>query len=53
MASTATLVTNLEVTFNGWLSIYQAEISNPFLPQMQAMLVSLLLVSPNRTNFML
>jgi hypothetical protein len=53
MASTATLVTNLEVAFNGWLSIYQAEISNPFLPQMQAMQVPMLLVSPNRVNFML
>jgi hypothetical protein len=52
IATTATISTSLEVAYNGWMSIYDAEISNPFLPQMQPMLVPLLLTSPSRVNFM-
>jgi hypothetical protein len=53
IATSASLVTSLEVAYNGWLSIYNAEITNPFLPQMQPMLVPMMLVSPNRINFMI
>ncbi|MEI6290931.1 MAG: hypothetical protein WCP19_10920 [Chloroflexota bacterium] len=52
MATTASLATSLEVAFNGWLSIYDAEISNAFLPQKQPLKVQLMLVSPNRINFL-
>lgn len=52
ISSTASISTSLEVAYNGWMSIYNAEISNPFLPQMQPMLVPLLLTSPSRVNFM-
>ena len=51
-ATSAALATSLEVVYNGWLSIYDAEIANPFVPQMPAMQVALLLVSPSRINFM-
>ena len=52
ISSMATISTGLEVAYNGWMSIYNAEISNPFLPQMQPMLVPMLLTSPSRVNFM-
>jgi len=52
MATSAAIATSLEVAYSGWLSIYNAEISNPFLPQMPPMLVPLLLASPSRVNFM-
>jgi len=52
MATSATFITSLEVAYNGWLSIYNAEITNPFLPQMQAMQVPMLLVSASRISFM-
>jgi hypothetical protein len=52
ISSQATMSTSLEVAYNGWLSIYAAEITNPFLPQMQPMLVPMLLISPSRVNFL-
>jgi hypothetical protein len=52
ISSAASIATSLEVAYNGWLSIYNAEISNPFLPQMPPMLVPMLLTSPSRVNFM-
>jgi hypothetical protein len=52
IASSASIQTSLEVAYNGWMSIYNAEISNPFLPQMQPMQVPLLLTSPSHVNFL-
>ncbi|MCX6081277.1 MAG: hypothetical protein NTW32_17230 [Chloroflexi bacterium] len=52
IASSATLANSLELVYNGWLSIYNSEISNPFLPQMPPVQVQMMLVSPNRINFM-
>ena len=52
MSTTTTIATGLEVAFNGWLSIYDSEITNPFMPQMPPMSVHMLLISPNRINFM-
>ena len=52
IASTATLANSLELVYNGWLSIYDAELTNPFLPQMPPVQVPMLLVSPSRINFM-
>jgi hypothetical protein len=51
-STSAALGTSLEVAYNGWLSIYNAEIGNPFLPQMPTMQVSMLLVTPSHINFM-
>ena len=51
IASTSNLSTSLEVMYNGWLSVYDAEITNSFLPQTQPMLVKFLLVKPNQTSF--
>ena len=51
IATTANLSTSLDVAYNGWISIYNAEITNPFLPQMQPMLVPMLLASPSRVFF--
>jgi hypothetical protein len=52
IATSSSLATNLEVAYNGWLSIYDAEISNPFLPQMPHMQIRMMLVSPSRISFM-
>ncbi len=53
VSSSAPLVNSLELVYNGWLSIYNSEITNPFLPQMPPVLVPMLLVTPNRINFMI
>lgn len=42
--------TSLDVMRASWMSIYEAEISNPYLPQYNAH-VPMLLVSPNHVNF--
>lgn len=52
ISSSASIATSLEVAYNGWLSIYNAEITNPFLPQMQPMIVPMLLTTASRVNFM-
>jgi len=51
IATTANISTSLDVAYNGWISIYNAEITNPFLPQMPPMLVPMLLASPSRISF--
>jgi len=45
------LPTSLSVTRIAWLSIYDAEIANPYLPQMPSMKVSMMLVNPERVAF--
>jgi len=52
IATSTSISSYLDVVYNSWLSIYQAEISNPYLPQMPPMPVPMLLVSPNRVAFM-
>lgn len=47
------LATSLEVSHMTWLSIYGAEITNPFLPQMPVIRVPMLLVSPAQASFSL
>ncbi|MGE5250652.1 MAG: hypothetical protein ACM3QS_10625, partial [Bacteroidota bacterium] len=42
---------SLEVLHMTWLSVYDADISNPFLPDMPAIHVSSLLVSPKQVSF--
>jgi len=43
--------TSLEVARASWISIYEAWITNPYLPQMPAMHVPMVLVNPNHVAF--
>ena len=43
--------TSMEAAYVNWLSVYDAEITNPFLPQMPAIHVSMLLVNPKQVSF--
>ena len=45
------LVTSLQITHSPWLSIYEAEINSPQLPQMPPLQVSMLLVRPTQVAF--
>ena len=45
------LATNLEVARIAWMSLYDAEIVNPYLPQMPPIKVPMMLVSPERVGF--
>ncbi len=45
--------TSLEVARITWMSIYDAEIANPYLPQMPPMKVPMMLVNPERVAFAL
>lgn len=47
----ADLATSIEMSHAGWLSVYEAEISNPFIPQMPAIKVPMLLVNPKQVSF--
>jgi hypothetical protein len=47
----ADVVTNLEIAHTTWLSVYFAEIVNPFLPELPAIHVSMLLVKPTQVSF--
>lgn len=42
---------NLELAYKSWLSIYDADICSPFLPQMPVIHVPMLLVSPPLVSF--
>ncbi len=42
---------NLEMSHMTWLSVYDADISNPFLPNMPTIHVPMLLVSPAQVSF--
>lgn len=42
---------NLELASKSWLSVYEAEISSPFLAQMPVIHVPMLLVSPVQASF--
>jgi hypothetical protein len=45
------LATSLEVARLSWLSVYDAEIANPYLPQMPVMHVPMMLVNPEHVAF--
>jgi len=51
IASSALLSTSLEVMYHGWLSIYDAEVTNLFLPQTQPLQVKFLLVKASGVYF--
>lgn len=43
--------TSLEVARVSWMSVYDVSISNPYLPQMPALQVPMMLVNPNHAVF--
>ena len=45
------LATSLEVARAAWMSIYDAEIANPYLPQMPVVQVPMMLVNPEQVAF--
>jgi hypothetical protein len=45
------LAANLELAHKTWLSVYDADISSPFLPQMPVIHVPMLMVSPSQVSF--
>lgn len=44
------LATYLDVSRSAWMSVYEADVSNPYLPQF-SLHVPMLLVSPNHVSF--
>ncbi|HLF74002.1 MAG TPA: hypothetical protein VI524_06640 [Anaerolineales bacterium] len=42
---------SLEVAVVSWMSLYEVEITNPYLPQMPPLHVPMVLVNPNRVAF--
>ena len=51
IAAQTELATSLEVARVSWMSIYEAEIANPYLPQMPPLHVPMMLVNPQRVAF--
>jgi hypothetical protein len=49
----AELSASLEVARISWMSIYDAEITNPFLPQMPPVHVPMMLANPTHVAFAL
>jgi hypothetical protein len=45
--------TTLSISHSKWMSIYDAEISSPYVPQMPMMKVPMLIVRPMEVNFIL
>jgi hypothetical protein len=45
------LAISLEVARVSWMSVYEAEIANPYLPQMPLLRVPMMLVNPERVAF--
>ncbi len=50
MATQTDLAINLDVSHAGWMSVYDADISNPYLPQFSVQ-VPMLLVNPSQVSF--
>ncbi|HEX2995812.1 MAG TPA: hypothetical protein VHP14_13385 [Anaerolineales bacterium] len=44
---------SLEMARVSWMSIYEVMVTNPYLPQMAALQVPMMLVNPNRVSFAL
>lgn len=47
------LSTSLEMARVAWMSVYDVSVSNPYLPQMAALQVPMMLVNPNHVSFAL
>ncbi|MBC7876381.1 MAG: hypothetical protein H7Y59_04345 [Anaerolineales bacterium] len=50
MATQMDLATHLDVSHSGWMSVYDGDLSNPYLPQFSVQ-VPMLLVNPGQVNF--
>jgi hypothetical protein len=51
ISASTPLGVSLEVAYSGWISVYDAEVTNPYLPQMQPMLVPMMLIYPSKVTF--
>lgn len=51
ISTRADFVTSLEVSHMNWLSIYQVEITSPFMPQIPTIHVPMLLINPSQASF--
>jgi hypothetical protein len=51
LSTRADFATGLEVSHMTWLSVYQAEITNPFQPQIPVIHTPMLLVNPKLVSF--
>lgn len=51
ISSQTELGTSLEVARSAWMSIYDAEIANPYLPQMPVLQTPMMLVNPEQVAF--
>lgn len=51
ISTQADLATTIEVAHFAWLFMYDADVSNPYLPQVPVMHVPMLLVSPLHVSF--
>jgi hypothetical protein len=50
ISSKADVSTTIELAHSAWLSLYDVDISNPFMPQMQPMHVAMLVVNPKQIH---
>ncbi len=53
IATTISFSASLDLAFHGWQSIYNAEVSTPFLAQMPPIQVPMLLVNPGQVSLMI
>jgi hypothetical protein len=50
ISSLASLNTSIELAHSAWLSIYDVEVSNPSMPQMQTLHVPMILINPKQVS---
>lgn len=50
ISSQAGLGSSIELAHSAWMSIYEVEVANPFLPQMQPLQVPLILLNPRQIS---
>lgn len=51
ISSQTEIATSLEVARVSWMSVYDVTITNPYLPQMSALQVPMILINPNHVAF--
>jgi hypothetical protein len=51
ISTQAELTTSLETARATWMSVYDVWVTNPYLPQMPALQVPMMLVNPNHVAF--
>ena len=50
ISAKATLSTSIELAHSDWTSIYEVDVTNPSMPQMQPIHVPLILIKPNQVS---